>query len=86
MTITKYQGGFKMFYRKNGQTYYIKNINGGNYRSNILTISDLKKWYNFSGNKEIRCDIFVSIKEMLEYRVLTGAEEMKMFHDLGIVS
>jgi len=74
-----------MFYRKNGKTYYIKNINGGNYRSNILTINELKKWHNSSGSKGFKCDIFVSSKEMFEYRVLTGAEEMKMFRDLGII-
>jgi len=37
------------------------------------------------GTKGFKCDIFVSIKEMFEYRVLTGAEEMKMFSDLGII-
>jgi len=74
-----------MFYRKNGKTYYIKNINGGNYCSNALTINELKKWHNSGGTKGFKCDILVSIKEMLEYKVLTGAEEMKMFRDLGII-
>ena len=74
-----------MFYRKNGKTYYIKDINGGTYRSNILTVSDLKKWHNSGGSKGFKCDIFVSVKEMFEYRVLTGIEEMKMFRDLGII-
>ena len=74
-----------MFYRKNGKTYYIKNINGGNYRSNDLTVSDLKKWHNSGGSKGFRCDIFVNSKEMFEYRELTGSEEMKMFRDLGII-
>ena len=74
-----------MFYRKNRQTYYIKNINGGNYRSNALTIKELKKWHNSGDSKGFRCDIFVSVKEMFEYRVLTGSEEMKMFRDLGII-
>jgi len=74
-----------MFYRKNRQTYYINIFNNGNYRSNALTVSDLKKWHNSGGNKGFKCDIFVSIKEMFEYKVLTGAEEMKMFCDLGII-
>ena len=74
-----------MFYRKNGKTYYIKDINGGKYRSNVLTVSDLKKWHNSGGSKGFKCDIFVSVNEMFEYRVLTGIEEMKMFRDLGII-
>jgi len=74
-----------MFYRKNGKTYYIKDINGGKYRSNVLTVSDLKKWHNSGGSKGFKCDIFVSVKEIFEYRVLTGEEEMKMFRDLGII-
>jgi len=74
-----------MFYRKNGQTYYIKNINGGDYRSNALTISDLKKWHNSGGTKGFKCDIFINNKEMLGYRQLTGLEEMKMFRDLRII-
>jgi len=74
-----------MFYRKNRKTYYIKNINGGNYRSNILTINELKNWHNSGGSKGFRCDTFISIEELFGYRELTGEEEMKMFRDLGII-
>ena len=75
----------KIFYRKNGKTYYIKNINGGNYRSNVLTINELKKWHKSGDSKGFKCDTFISIEEFFEYRELTGEEEMKMFRDLGTI-
>ena len=72
-----------MFYHKDNKIYCIKSINGGNYRSNALTLEEIKIWHNYGGHKVFKCNLFLTLEEYEEYQELTGAEEMKIFHKKG---